>query len=224
MLNIIEETVKPLLLNLVNVMIKSKKFPKCKKISKILPNRKKNKDATDPEGLRPINIISVISKIIEKTISKQIIRYLIENKLISQSIQGSVPGRSSTMTLTEINEQSIEILSNKMVGAIIAMDQSAAFDVINHEILSKKLNHIGISYSATKLIIDYLSNRKQFTEINSNRSETTNCLNRGVFQGSILSGLMFLIYTLDINTIVHDKNHINNISEKNAQNLKQQTM
>ena len=43
------------------------------------------------------------------------------------------------ITLTEINEKAVEILTDKMVGAIVAMDQSAAYDVINHEILKKNL-------------------------------------------------------------------------------------
>ena len=52
---------------------------------------------------------------------------MINNNLVSQSLQGGLPGRSSTITLTEINEKAVEILTDKMVGAIVAMDQSAAW-------------------------------------------------------------------------------------------------
>ena len=64
-----------------------------------------------------------------------------------------------------------------------------------------------------ELIIDYLNDRSQYTEINTNKSELTKCPNHGVYQGSIFSGLMYLIYTLDINSISHNKPHINNVSE-----------
>ena len=128
-------------LNLVNTTIETKKFPESKNISKILPHRKNNDGITNPETLHPIHIISVLSKIIEKAICKQIIRFLISNNLISQSLQGGVPMRSSTTTVTEINEQAIEILSNKLVGALVVMDQSATFDVVSHSILKKKLEH-----------------------------------------------------------------------------------
>ena len=147
-------------LNLVNTTIKTKKFPESKKISKILPHIKNNSDLTNPVNLRPINIISVMSKVIEKVMCNQIINYLILNNLVPQSLQGGMKGRSSTTTVSEIYELLVQSLSNKKRAILITMDQSAAYDIVNHQILRKKLEHIGIKFSSTDLIMDYLTNRR----------------------------------------------------------------
>ena len=48
----------------------------------------------------------------------------------------------------------------KVFGALLT-DLSKAFDCLNHELLTAKLNAYGFSLPALRLINDYLSNRKQ---------------------------------------------------------------
>ena len=77
------------------------------------------------------------------------------------------------------------------------MDLSKAFDTVNHNILLAKLNHYGIQGTANKLFKSYLSNRKQFVQINEHKSSTQNIL-CGVPQGSVLSPLHFLLFINDL--------------------------
>ena len=78
------------------------------------------------------------------------------------------------------------------------IDLSKAFDTINHDILLKKLNFYGIRGVPNSWFANYLSNRKQFTEINNCKSALTN-ISTGVPQGSILGPILFLLYINDIN-------------------------
>ena len=48
----------------------------------------------------------------------------------------------------------------KVFGALLT-DLSKAFDCLNHELLTAKLNAYGFSLPGLQLINDYLSNRKQ---------------------------------------------------------------
>ena len=57
----------------------------------------------------------------------------------------------------------------KVFGALLT-DLSKAFDCLNHELLTAKLNAYGFSLPALRLINDYLSNRKRRTKIENTYS------------------------------------------------------
>ena len=130
---------QPIILHLINTIIRKGNFPNRLKISRIIPIKKNgSSNKLDPATYRPVNIISPISKIIEKVWAIQINKFLKLNKTIDMNHQGGIKGRSSATITNELFQKLNIIKKNKETGALITLDQSAAFDVIPHKILEMK--------------------------------------------------------------------------------------
>ena len=71
------------------------------------------------------------------------------------------------------------------------IDLTKAFDTVDHQILLTKMEKIGIRGKVLELLCSYLSNRKQFVQIQEQKS-TTEPISYGVPQGSILGPIFFL--------------------------------
>ncbi len=79
----------------------------------------------------------------------------------------------------------------------VYLDLSKTFDTLDHSILLHKLDYYGIKDNELKLFNSYLTNRKQFVDIEGTTSEMLE-IKTGVPQGSVLGPLLFIIYMNDI--------------------------
>ena len=73
----------------------------------------------------------------------------------------------------------------------VFIDLKKAFDIVNHSILLKKLDHYGIRGVTLDWFCSYLSNRKQYVSVNGHISETLQ-IRCGVPQGLYLVHFCFL--------------------------------
>ena len=128
---------------------------------------------------------------------KRLSNFLESNDSIYENQYGFRSGRSCEHALLNAQNLLLESLSKRQVSLLLLIDFSKAFDLVEHKILLNKLEHYGIRGHVLKWLESYLTNRKQFVSINGTES-STQIMEYGVPQGSILGPLLFIIYINDI--------------------------
>ena len=181
---------------LCNLSISTSTFPDNCKSAKVLPLYKKG-SKTDPKNYRPISLLPLISKIIEKVIHDQTQSFLDENKILYSFQSGFRKKYSTDSCLSFLNNKISKGFDAGLYTGLILIDLQKAFDTIDHEILLEKMIAIGFSNKVIDWYRSYLSNRKFNVNVNKTLS-TSGEITCGVPQGSILGPLLFLLYVNDM--------------------------
>ena len=91
----------------------------------------------------------------------------------------------------------VDGIDEKMKTGGVYLDISKAFDTVNHDILLAKLEFYGIRKNELMWFQSYLRDRKQYVEIEGEKSDEY-ITNIAVPQGGTLSAMLFIIFTNDI--------------------------
>jgi len=173
------------------------------KIAKVVPIYKKGERHL-PGNYRPISLLSIFDKILEKLMYRRLSNFLDQNSILYEYQFGFRKNHSTVQAVMEVLDNIYEHCDNHEVTMGIYLDLQKAFDTVNHSILLKKLNMYGVRGIVLKWFTSYLSNRHQYVAMSKYESafETVNC---GVPQGSVLGPLLFLIsFMYDIQNAVSD--------------------
>ena len=190
---------------LYNRVIQSGVFPDKWKIATVTPIPKVQ-NAEDPTDLRPISLLPIPGKLIERYITKQITDFLENQEFFTDNQFGFRKSKSTVAALTTILDDVISQLNNMEYSLVAYLDFKKAFDTINHKILINKLEKAGLGPNLIALIKNYLSGRKQKTKLFSEVS-TLKPVEIGVPQGSTIGPLMFIVYINDLDTVLQKCNH-----------------
>ena len=189
---IIEEAIY----HMVNLSIRSKRFAKPWKIQLVHPLHKKG-DKLTGTNYRPVSHIVEVGKIVEYIVHEQVYSHFEENNIFHGNHHGFLGHHSTATALIHLYDLWLEASENKELSAALLVDLTAAFDVVDHEILLQKLQAYNFSEDSISWFSSYLSERIQLVQVESKVSNPEVLGGFGVPQGSILGPLVFLIFNND---------------------------
>ena len=180
-------------------------YPDLWKIANVTPIFKKG-DKQLIKNYRPISLLPICGKILEKIIFNHLYSYLTANRLIIKNQSGFRPGDSTTNQLLYLVDEIHQAFDSAECFEVRAvfLDISKAFDKVWHDGLIFKLKQNGVSGGLLKLFQNYLSNRKQCVVLSGSHSDYS-VIESGVPQGSVLGPLLFLIHINDLERNIKSK-------------------
>ena len=150
---------------------------------------------TDPKNYRPISLLPLLAKLIEKAIHIQTQEYLDKHGLLYKFQSGFRKKFSTDSCLVQLSDFTINGMDKGLHTGMILIDLQKAFDTLDHDILLEKMECLRFKKPVIKWFKSYLSNRKFFVLLEGVFSEE-GLLTCGVPQGSILGPLtpLFNLY------------------------------
>ena len=197
------DVICPVLLPLYNKCIETGYFPKDLKIAEVIPIHK-NSDRNICNNYRPISILSVFSKILEKYIYSQLSSFVEKHKILTVHQCGFRKGVSTNVAIGNLLYKIYNGINLNKYGIGVFLDLQKAFDIVDRKILLDKLHHYGVRGVANDLLGSFLSDRRQYVKVESSKS-SADYVSLGTPQGSVLSPLIFLLF---INDIVNSSNKL----------------
>ena len=179
-----------------NISFNTGTFPDHLKLAQIIPLHKKG--PRDQVGnYRPISLLPIFGKILEKLMFNRIYSFITDKKILSPSQFGFQVNKSTEQAILKLQSFAINAIEEKDYACSIFLDFAKAFDTVNHNILLRKLDYYGIRGHVNDWFKSYLINRKQCVKLCEYTSDFE-VVKHGVPQGSILGPLLFLVYINDI--------------------------
>ena len=184
------------LIHLINLSICTGQFANVWKPQLIVPLHKKG-DRMSTENYRPVSHLVELGKLVERAIFDQVVAHFMENELFHQNLHGSRKDHSTTTALIQVMDQLYKASEQEQLSAVLLLDQSAAYDLLDHGIFLEKLKAYNFDNISVSWFDSYLSGCTQIVQVESKLSNVQSVNNHAAPQGSILAGLIFIIYSND---------------------------
>jgi hypothetical protein len=159
-LKLMVDEVLPAVTHIVNLSIQQAVFPSLYKFAKVIPLLKKD-DPLEPKNYRPVAILCILSKVIERAIFIQVVEYMNKNELFHPNHHGFRAGHSTSTAMIQMYDSGVQAVDKGELTGVCMLDMSAAFDVVDHGILLNKLKLYGFDEQAIMWMKNYLSGRSQ---------------------------------------------------------------
>ena len=184
---------------IINKSLSDAEYPENYKLAIVKPLYK-SKDKHEIKNYRPISLLPVLSKVLEKVVHRQIMSFLHKYDLLYEGQYGFRNKRGTNDALTDIVGNIIENFEKGLITIAVMLDTSKAFDCINHRIFLKRIEQYGMRGHTLKWFESYLSHRKLKVNYLGHNSDEF-LINIGTPQGSVLGPVYYIWY---VDTLVRN--------------------
>ena len=202
-LKLVKPNIVPAVCHIVNLSLQTCKLPTKWKIAKVIPLFKGKGCKLDPKSYRPVAILPILSKVLERSMFMQVMRHMEKNKYFNPNHHAYRAGHSTTTALLQLYDTWLDALEGGDLAGVCMLDMSAAFDIVDTEILLEKLKYYGFDQNSVQWTWSYLTHRSQGVYIDGAMSSLL-ALEAGVPQGSILGPLYYTIFTNELPQVIHE--------------------
>ena len=181
---------------LFNAVLRLSFFPPQWKVAETVMILKPGKPAHDPKSYRPISLLPITAKVLERLLLTRILHVIAEKKVIPEHQFGFRSKHGTIDQIHRIVEKIHDAFESKEYCSAVFIDISQAFDRVWHEGLLSKIKQ-NLPDNLFQIIKSYLTNR-QFRVRYGESTTGLYAIEAGVPQGSVLGPVLYLLHTADL--------------------------
>ena len=138
------DSIKVILFKIFKASLAEVVFPEKPNIAKVIPVFKKG-DKQNIENYRPISILPVFSKVLERIMCNRLYEYFMNNNLLHENQFCFQINNSTEHAILQFTRDIAQNFDNGKFTLCVFIELSTAFDTVDHQILLKKLKHFGVN-------------------------------------------------------------------------------
>lgn len=152
--------------------------------------------------MRPVSILPVLSRVLEKLVAFQMTDFCARESLLGDTIwSGFNKGRSTSTVLLGIRDELLSPMKRREVTLMVLAAFSKVFDTVCFKTVITKLHHLGFSKNVLEWLANYLCAGAHHVQIDDRKSSSA-LSEFGIPQGSILGPMLFNLFVADLQDIL----------------------